>query len=427
MKHQAKIAAGTSLVAALTLAGCSTDSGSGSAAPATDGNVSGTLTMMYDSGYKAALEPVIAAFGKKYPDVKLDISYGGADLLSVVSTQAQANNLPDLFLTVPGPAGSGGFTVGTLASQNHLLDLSNESWAADVPETWKGAVGHEGKTFAYPGTLQGLGGIYNQTKLDELGVSAPKTWDEVLGLCKTAKDAGIYAYSQGLNDSAGPQMVYLALSGTLVYGPDPDLTDKQLAGKATFKDSGWKEIFTKYKTMNDAGCFGEGAMGRTRQQGAQEVAAGKAVGVVDVGAVLASVAQVGPNNKYTMQALPATNNAEDTYFPAAPGYTIAANANAKNPAAAKAFLQVLAEPANINKYSEGFASVPAIPNSEFKAPETLNAFNKSIADGKYTDYSNQGWTSPKVSQVAQEEVQQVLLGNHSTDQALEAMQKALVG
>ncbi|MEV4579958.1 ABC transporter substrate-binding protein [Nonomuraea jabiensis] len=417
--------AGSLLLATITLAACSTapPGGSAPASTASGGAVSGTLTMIYFTGFKDALTPVVKAFEQKYPGTKVDVSYSGGDVLSAISTQLQAGTAPDLFISLPGRSAAMG--VGLLGSQGKLLDLSDSPWAADVPQPWRDDVSDKGKLYAYPGTLQGLGGIYNQTKLKELGLEVPKTWSEVLQFCKSAKDHGVYAYAQGFNDSGGPQMMYLALSSTLVYGPTPDFTRQLRDGKTTLAASPWKQVLEKYKQMYDTGCFGEGVLGRTRQQGGDEVAAGKALAITEVGAGLAPVQKAAPSSEFVMAPIPATDNPADTYFPALPGFTLSGNAQAKNPAAVKAFLNLLAEPEHINEYSKAYMSVPAIPNDTFKPPAVLASFNEAVAAGKSSKIPD--WGNLKVNEVAQQGMQAILLGKDTIDGVLQKMQESLEG
>jgi raffinose/stachyose/melibiose transport system substrate-binding protein len=417
--------AATVLTAALALGGCSNG---GTAAPAANGSVGGTLTGVFDGAYKASLEPTVQAFQKKYPGVKVEINYAGGDVGGLISTQLQAGTAPDLLLTFPGgsPGNGGNVNVVTMASQNRLLDLSDSSWASAVPKKWSADVTYQGKTYAYPGAVQGLGAVYNQTKLDELKLSIPQTISQVLDLCAAAKRAGIYAYAQGLGDvSAGPQMLSFAQTGTLVYGPNPEFTQQQVDGKATFQDSAWRQQFELYKKMYDAGCFGEGALGRTRQQGGDAVAAGRALGIVDVGAVMGTMQKTAPRTKFALAAMPATDNPTDTYMPALPGYTLAVNAKAKNPATAKAFLEFLAQPENINQYAAEFGSIPAIPNSEFKPPAQLAEFAKLVASDKFSNLPT--WPNPVVQTTLNKVVQSMLLGDDSPESALKKMQDTLAG
>ena len=414
------------LIAALALQGCS--NGGTAAAPAANGTVGGTLTGVFDAAYKQALDPAAQAFQKEHPGVKVDINYAGGDVAGLISTQLQAGTAPDLLLTFPGgsPGNGGNVNVVTMASQNRLLDLSDSSWASAVPKKWTADVTYQGKTYAYPGAVQGLGAVYNQTKLDQLKLSIPQTMTEVLDLCAAAKRAGIYAYAQGLGDvSAGPQMLSFAQTGTLVYGPNPEFTQQQLDGKATFQDSAWKQQFELYKKMYDAGCFGDGALGRTRQQGGDAVAAGRALGIVDVGAVMGILQKTAPRSKFALAGMPATDNPADTYMPALPGYTLAVNAKAKNPATAKAFLEFLAQPDNINHYAAEFGSVPAIPNDQFRPPAELDQFAKLVASGKFSNLPT--WPNPVVQTTLNKVVQSMLLGDDSPESALKKMQDTLAG
>lgn len=398
------------LVAVVCLAGC----GGGAE---TQSNA--TVTAVFPADWKDAFEGVVDAFETKHPDVKVKASYVGGDIAAVLLTQIQAGTAPDIIVNFPGDGGP--MTVGTQARQGNLLDLSDSPWASSIPPLWKGEMGLDGKTFAYPGAMQGLGAVYNKTLLDQLGLSVPTTYDQVLALCQAAKGKGKYAYAQALNDPAGPQMIYHALSATLVYGPDPEFTKRQTEKKATFADSPWRDVFAKYVQMHKEGCFGEGVAGRTRQQGSDVVAKGDALAVVDVGAVLATVEKAAPNNEYLMAPLPATNNPEETFMPALPGFVISVNAKTKNPSGSRAFLDVLAEPAVINAYASAFSSVPVIPNSEFKAPAVLSVLDEAIKSGTYSKLPKEPGS---LQQVAQQEVQSVLLGRDSIDTALRKMQDA---
>jgi raffinose/stachyose/melibiose transport system substrate-binding protein len=412
------------LLAGLALAACSTaPADSGGPAPGASGAVSGTLSILYAKQFQSALEPVVKAFEQRYPGTKVDVNYVSGDVGNLIGTQLQAGTVADVFITLPGPGGA--MNVHTLAGQNRLLDLSDAPWAANIPKLWRNDMSYNGKTYAYPGTLQGLGAVYNMTKLKELGLTAPTTWSQVLGFCKSATERGVYAYAQGFNDPAGPQMMFLALSANLVYGPTPDFSTRLKEKKTTVPASPWKQVMEKYKQLNDAGCFGKGTLGRTRDQGGQEVSAGKALGIVDVGAVLATLQQAAPKSEFTITPMPATDNPADTYFAALPGFTLAANAKAKNPAAAKAFLNLLAEPANISVYAKGYASVPVIPAAGFTPPANLKSFNQAIAAGKASKIAD--WPNPKVNEVAQQGVQAIFLGKDSVDEVLQKMQRAFEG
>jgi raffinose/stachyose/melibiose transport system substrate-binding protein len=413
MKHTNHLGVSLAALMAVTLAG---------AAQAQE--LSGTLTGIFDSNYKTMLDQVIARFNEKHPGVKVEINYVGADMNGLLSTLLQSNTAPDILVSYPGgePNDSADLNVITMASQSKLLDLSDAEWTGKIPDAWKSEVAYEGKVFAYPGAVQPLTAIYNKDTLDKLGLKAPETLDAVLQLCADAKAAGVYAYAQGLGDTqAGPQMLSFAQTATLVYGPDPDFKKKLDDKSATFQGSGWERQFEIYKQMYDAGCFGEGALGLTRQQGAEAVAGGLALAQVDVGSQKRIMQDIAPDAHFLVTGIPATNDGK-TFVTALPGYTVAVNAQAKNPEAAKAFLAELASPESSILYANAFASVPIIPNDKFVAPADLEGFAALVASGNYAKLANLGAST--VQQQLNDGVQSLLLGGDTPKSAAEKMQAA---
>ena len=420
MKIKHGLGVATMLVAGSMMAGCS--AGAANSQP-TDGSVSGTLTGVFDVNFKDTIEEIVGNFEEKYPDVDVQFNYQGGDVGGLISTQIQANTAPDILLTFPGgDAGAGAnVNVVTLASQGKLMDLSDQAWTKDIPDAWRSETDFEGATYAYPGAAQSLAAIYNQDALDKAGLEIPKTLDEVYQLCEDAKAAGLYAYAQGLGDPAGPQMLSFGQTASLVYGPNPDFKEQLDAGTTTYQDSKWVDQFEIYKKMNDKGCFGEGALGRDRTQGGNAVAAGQALGLVDVGAAKSPMVTANPDGNFVIAGIPASNDGE-LYITALPGYTIAANSAAKNPTAAAAFMAFLAEPAQSVIYANGFSSVPIIPNDEYTAPADLAAFADLLASGNYAKLPNLG--APEVQDALNSGVQSLLLGTDTPESTAKKMQDA---
>jgi raffinose/stachyose/melibiose transport system substrate-binding protein len=414
--------------AALGLTACSSSSSgdSSGSAPSAGGGaaagaVTGTITGIFDAQYKQALEPIVQAFQAKYPGTTVKIDYQGGEVGNLVSTQLQAGTAPDILLTFPGgDPNSSSDNVVPLAAGG-LIAPFEASWQKDIPETWKSQVEYEGKLYAFPGAVQPLSAIYNQTMLDELGLKAPSRLDEVIKLCADAKAKGKYAYAQGLGEaSAGPQMLTFGQTAGLVYGPNPTWDQGLSTGKVTYPNSGWQTQFQIYKQMSDAGCFGDGALGRTRTQGQDAVAQRQALGLVDVGAVLAGIKKADPNDKFVITAIPATNDGTN-YITALPIYTLTANAKAKNLPGAIAFLQFAGEPAQSAAFATGFNAVPLVPNSSFQPSAELKAFNDLVVSNKTAPLPN---VVPEVQQQLNEKVQSMLLGKDTPESVAKALQDA---
>ncbi|MGY0390606.1 ABC transporter substrate-binding protein [Nocardioides sp. WG-D5] len=404
---------------ALVLTGCV--GGGGTEAPSSDGEIGGTLTGIFPAAFKDTYVKIAADFEKKYPEVKVDFDYQGGDIGQLVMTQLQGGTAPDILTSFPGgDPKDNADTVAPLAAQGHIAPL-DVSWADQIPDGWERDFAHDGQTFAYPGALQPLTSIYNKTKLDELGLSAPETLDEVLQLCADATEAGVYAYSQPLGDAvAGPQMLTYAQVGSLVYGPDPDFDAKLKSGKTTYPDSAWVDQFEIYQQMSDAGCFGDGALGRAAEQAQSEVAAGNSLGIVHVGGALPGIKASGPDNEYLIAPMPASNDGE-TLMVALPGFVTTVNAKAKNPATAQAFLEFLGEPEISAIYAEGFQSVPVLPNDEYSAPAELAEFAAAVDAGTIVPL---GTVQAEVQSTLNQQLQAMLLGDTTPEGVAESMQVA---
>jgi raffinose/stachyose/melibiose transport system substrate-binding protein len=425
---------GLALTAALAvvLAGCGGTAGqsaSPAAAPSASAaesarpseEVSGTLTGLFFVSFKDTYEKIVAKFKEKYPNVDVKFDYQGGDFGPLVLTQIQAGTAPDILTSFPGGSEKDSTdNVVPLAAQGHIAPLTAD-WGAQIPKLWKPDVSYKDQVYAYPGALQPLSAIYNQTKLDELGLKVPTTLDEVYQLCADAKAKGVYAYAQGLGDAAaGPQMLSFGQTATLVYGPDPTFDQKIESGETTYAKSPWLEQFKIYDKMFKDRCFGEGSLGRSRDQGATAVATGQALGIVDVGAVLSTVKTQSPSTKFVVGPIPATNDGK-TYVTALPGFVTTINSKAKNPAAAQAFLQFMGEPEPSLIYAEGFQSVPVIPNAQYTPPAELAAFAQLVADGKFARIAS---VQAEVQTALNQYLQSMFLGKDTPESVAQKMQDA---
>jgi raffinose/stachyose/melibiose transport system substrate-binding protein len=421
MKSKNLIAA-TSIVAAaaVVLGGCSSGDASKSN-PSSSGKVEGTLTGLFFSGFKDTYEKIATEFEKKYPNVKVKFNYQGGDIGALAMTQLQAGTAPDILTSFPGgDAKDSADSVVPLAAQGHIAPL-DVTWASQIPQGWTSSFTYSGKVYAYPGAFQPLSAVYNKTKLDQLALKIPTTLDEVYQLCADAKAKGVYAYAQGLGDSAagGPQMMTYAQTSTLVYGPNPSF-DKDLAeGKVTYPNSGWVDQFKIYKKMFDDGCFGAGALGRSRDQAGNAAATGQALATVDVGAVLAVMQKAAPKNSFVISPIPSTNDGK-TFITALPGFVTTINAKAKNMAAAQAFMEFLGQPDISVIYADGFASVPVLPNNQYKPPAALEEFAKANSAGQTTQLAA---VQAEVQATLNSKIQAMLLGKTTPEGVAESMQK----
>ncbi|MFP4977477.1 ABC transporter substrate-binding protein [Paenibacillus sp. CN-4] len=164
-------------------AGSTASPDSGSSAGAEGGKVK--LRIMW-WGAQERHEATLAAldlYTKNNPNVTFEPEYSGMDgYLDKLSTQAAANNAPDIFQLDPG-------WVSDWIGRKQLSELS----AVDVSkfdEKLLKAGQADGKQYAIPLGSVAQGMIYDKTALEKLGATAPEngwTWDDFFALADSLK------------------------------------------------------------------------------------------------------------------------------------------------------------------------------------------------------------------------------------------------
>ncbi|MFD4603796.1 ABC transporter substrate-binding protein [Streptomyces sp. NPDC058464] len=410
--------AALALVPAGTLTACG--SGSGATNTSTD---EGTVTMVTDT--KADVTGLIAAFEKKYPKIKVKLSVPAAGaIMTQVRTQLTAGTAPDVIRV--WPAGGNSLSIQELSKQHLLKDVSGSSWTKDLTAANKSAMSVDGKVYGAPVTVTGIGALYNKQALADLGVGEPQTFSDVLNLCAKAKAKGKSAFSVGAKESWTTQMYTYALTSSLVYGPDPNFGTEQAAGKTTFADSGWKKGLEEFQEMIKKGCFQSSPNGTSYDESISRVAKGDSVAVVIATNAEAALKQKAPSGtQFGLFALPATDNAADTYQVGGIGSAYAINAKAKNPGLAQKLLDFIASPQGVSLVSTATGSGNALPaDSSFHATDVLKPILTAQKNGRLTTAPDQSWPDATVQAAHLTALQEMLGGELDAQGALKKLDDA---
>ena len=145
-----------------------------------------------------AIEALIEAFEKEYPNVTVDrVSQSFDDLQQQTGLALSGNDVPDV-LQVNNARGD----MGTYVADSLLTDLTGYAEAYGWTDRFApsvlskmmysadGVTFGEGSLYGLPQTGEICGIYYSQKKLDDLGLEAPGTWDEVFSLVEAAQEAG---------------------------------------------------------------------------------------------------------------------------------------------------------------------------------------------------------------------------------------------
>jgi raffinose/stachyose/melibiose transport system substrate-binding protein len=401
--------------AVATLGACSGGTNAGS----NDGGA-GSTTLTLASVDQGSVEDVVKAFEAANPGVKVNFTTSGADQYQQqIRTQLASGTAPDVMTVWPGNGNPGATYV--LAKPGYLLDLSDQPWAARLPDAVKSVAQYEGKTYNAIFGLNGIGAIYNEQAMTKAGLTPPGTWTQLLEFCRAAAAKGTPAFALGLQDNWVTQIVLYALVATTVYSTDPDFDTKMQAGQATFANSPWTTAMAKYLDMDEAGCFQRNPLG-TSYEASQELAAtGKTLGIVQGNWVVALLKERNPSGTFTLKALPATDDPASFIMPAAAGAGYGVNAKAKNRDLALKFVNFVMSPEGMSVFNQKQGSLPSLPDAGSTVDPALSELSTFIKEDRTRPFMDQLWPNAKVQQTMLSGLQEIFSGQSTPDKVLAAM------
>jgi ABC-type glycerol-3-phosphate transport system substrate-binding protein len=188
-------AAALALIAA-GLAGATTSShAKGSQVSAVSGSIS--FDGIWTGAEAKAFGAVITAFNKKYPNVKVKYKPVGNNIPTVLATAVAGGHPPDMAdIAQPG-------LVKQFAQQGKLanIDYAKPLMAANFAPVWSqlGTVNGHLYGIVFKASNKSLL-WYNVPAYKAAGVTAPKTWPQLLKTANTLKASGVPAYSIGAAD-----------------------------------------------------------------------------------------------------------------------------------------------------------------------------------------------------------------------------------
>lgn len=418
------LAAVTCLLAA---AGCgsSDDGGAGTSASIAEGRLSGTLSVAaWDTG--APNDPLNQAaidFEIANPGVKVNVRKTPfAQYEQRLRMQLGASQAPDVARLVLGYGNA--VTALALADKGLLSRLDDQPWVREVPPTAAFTTNAGGSTYAFPVESTAVGALYDPAVVRAAGVTPPRTFADVLALCR-ATTGDTVAYALGAQQgSEMPAFVGFALAASTVYAQDPDFGQQRLDDAVTFAGSQWEEALDRFQQMQDAGCFGEDAVGTSQDAASAAVAQGRALFAIVPTVTLPLFQGANPQARFAIAPFAGSDDAADLRVPASPIAGLAVPSRAKQPQLAKAFLGFYAE--NRLRYNALDDSIPAIPTAG--EPTSLPPYAEALApyfdDGRTTVIADAQWPNPEVRARYGTGLAQLLLGDKSGREVLQAMDDA---
>lgn len=381
------------------------------------------LTVKASITDKSAMDAVVAEFHRLNPDIHVSVAYADADTLQEqLPEDFRAEKGPDIFTVWPGSGNPASVTA--LEQDGRLENLSLRRFNLTMPMGVKPVTDVDGSTYAVPVTFSGIGAVFSMGALDAVGGEPPRTWTELLSLCQTARDHGKVLFAVGNATPWVTQLISYALVATTVYADEPDFDRNMDLGKETFAGSGWRTALRKYLELDERGCFNADPLETTYEESLDQVATGRAVGVVQVASVLSELRAAAPDLTLRMTALPAGDDPEETRMPGAVSAAYALNPDTPHRKEAFALIDFLGSARGQNLYNRSGATLPAIPNTSFTVDPAIKEVAGRQKAGTTVPFMDQRWPNSAVQRTHFAQVKALFAGTTDLDAALAALDRA---
>ncbi|MCL2163548.1 MAG: extracellular solute-binding protein [Oscillospiraceae bacterium] len=251
---------------------------------------------------KTVWDALIPKFEEENPDVRINMeilpegSYYPTLKARVLSGQGL-----DVFEVNPGSQ------FQSFIESDPFYDLNGQPFIAEMNPVFLGPGQLDGKQLIIPMSKSFVGLFYNKSIFDELGLSAPQTWDEFMNVCETIKtnDKGLApngVISTGLAEaytSLWPWIGFLAQ-----YSTDLDIYPKLADGRANFTDPLFKEVLTPISIMAEKGYWIPNANG-TKYDASLTLFASERTAMLNTGTwAIGAIREINPDLDFSIFIVP---------------------------------------------------------------------------------------------------------------------------
>ncbi|MFA9556721.1 ABC transporter substrate-binding protein [Evansella sp. AB-rgal1] len=273
MKPMKKLLCSIFLLMIFSLVACNSDGTTGGQG-SEDDDTEVTLTLLLTSTQaNAGMEAVVAEIENRFNiKTELEIRPAGTEGDNLVKTRLATGDMTDIMVY------NSGALLDAINPSEYFIDLSDESFMDKLEETFLDTVTVDGKSYGIPVTTAQAGGwLYNKNVYEELGLSVPSSWDELMANNQVIKDAGKVPVVASFGDTWTSQLILLA-DYYNVHSVLPSFADDYTHNKAKFADTPLAlRGFEKMQEIHDAGFFNDEETATSYEDAIRMVGEGTAV------------------------------------------------------------------------------------------------------------------------------------------------------
>ena len=292
---------------------------------------------------------MIADFMKENPDVKVEIQVNTTDYESLMKAKMAANDMPDVFMTH-------GWSL--IRYSEYLLPLTGEPWAETMADTLKASMCDEdGNFYALSTTVDLTGVLVQMDILRELGMEMPVTVDDFLECCEAAKNAGYDAVFMAGKDTRSPAYVLDLMAPSFLLNND-DGTNASALANGSFDWDLWIPVVDFLQTLKDNGYMNIDCATADTIFQAEKLVNKEALFIFQRNSVLSQCWEINPEANVGFIPFPVQSAEDSPYLAGGEGVAFGIWKDGKHLDIARALLEFLARPENVEKmcYAEGAPS-----------------------------------------------------------------------
>jgi len=388
-----------------------------------------TLRVWADAGEQAMLEKLVPLYEETYPNVTVELTLKGwDDLMGTVVNAMNSNTPPDV------TNGNQGFaTMGTMVRAQLVRPLDDFITAYGIDQgvpasgfssmQWndEGTAWGQGKIYAMGGATQPLGVFYSKSKLEELGLEAPQSIEDLQAALAAASEAGEQPIMLG-NAAQYPL-------GSHVFGilidmySSVDEVNAWIAGTegSTFDTPGVRKALETLSAWGEAGYFGNGYDGRSMDDAVASFGGGEGVFFLGGSFNGARLAAIDPDAfGYTLLRGESGEYVTTGTF----GTPWHISSKTQVEPAALAFLGMMLSA----DFAQAYADVSRLPNANLETVTPTGSMHEAqlaaardlFADGDFVGYLD--WATPTMQRTMGTQAQMLLAGRTDIDSFIAAVQ-----
>lgn len=328
---------------------------------------------------------LVNKFMEENPDIQVNVTLAESTTTTLISRVA-AGNIPQLVSVFPWNS-----SYKDMFREGLFMDLTDQDFMKRVTPSVLERCEVNGKQYSLPLTTNSFGLYYNVDIFNELGLTIPKTMDEMWGVCDKLVEAGIQPFS--FPDKKAVR-INQQFDRMLIGCVDHDFyskCDEQINGSYNIKDDPnirkYAETILKLREYGNPD-----SLGYDDEPAYEEFTSGKSAMYIDGSWAVTTFETMNPDLNFDCTAIPAiTTDDFWTCGTVDTAYSISADCTPEQQDACIRFLDFLIREDIAQEFSDGDKNPTLIQGVEYNVPQ-LKEINDYIDEGRFAPSLASIWT-----------------------------------